>query len=106
MENILAWTETTRPLYDRDGTRYASGLTDSEWALVEPLLPERSKLGRPPKTGLRRVIEAIHYMATTGCQWRMLPKEFPPYSTVQGCFYGWRDNGRWFDQPRTGDGRA
>ena len=92
----MAWTETTRPQYERVGLRYASSLTDAEWALMEPLLPERSKLGRPPKTELRAVVEAVLYMATTGCQWRQLPKEFPPYSTVQGYFYAWRDSGRWF----------
>ena len=92
----MAWTETTRPLYDRDGRGYASDLTDTEWELVEPLLPQRSKLGRPPKTPLRKVVDAILYIASTGCQWRQLPREFPPYSTVQGYFYGWRNTARWF----------
>ena len=63
MESIMAWTEITRPNFDRDAMRYASDLTDDEWAVVEPLLPARSKQGRPPKTGLRSVIEAILYIA-------------------------------------------
>jgi transposase len=59
---------------------------DAEWALIEPLLPPASPLGRPRDTNLRSVVKAILYMASTGCQWRQLPKEFPPYSTVQGYF--------------------
>ena len=89
----MAWTETTRAQYRRDGLRYASDLTDDEWALIEPHLPAPAKVGRPRKTDLRRVIEALLYMASTGCQWRAIPKEFPPYSTVQGYFYAWSRQG-------------
>ena len=85
----MAWTEITRRKYRRDGLRYASHLMDAEWALIEPLLPPASPLGRPRETNLRSVMNAILYMASTGCQWRQLPKEFPPYSTVQGYFYAW-----------------
>jgi transposase len=89
----MAWTEITRRQYRRDGLRYASNLTDAEWALIEPLLPPASALGRPRETELRSVVNAILYMAATGCQWRQLPKEFPPYSTVQGYFYAWSRTG-------------
>ena len=89
----MAWTETTRRQYRRDGLRYASNLTDAEWALIEPLLPPPAPVGRPRRTDLRRVAEAILYMASTGCQWRQIPREFPPYSTVQGYFYGWSRDG-------------
>ena len=83
----MAWTEITRRKYRRDGLRYASDLTDAEWALIEPLLPGRlSALGRPRVTALRAVVEAIFYIATTGCQWRLLPKDFPPFTTVQNRF--------------------
>jgi transposase len=92
MESTMAWTEITRRQYLRDGLRYASDLTDAEWALIEPLLPPASPIGRPRKTDLRAVVNATLYMAATGCQWRQLPKEFPPYSTVQGYFYGWSHN--------------
>jgi putative transposase len=85
----MAWPEITRRKYRRDGLRYASHLTDTEWALIEPLLPPASPLGRPRETDLRSVMNAILYMASTCCQWRQLPKEFPPYSTVQGYFYAW-----------------
>lgn len=89
----MAWTETTRRHYRRDGLRYASDLTDAEWALISPFLPTACKLGRPRKTNLRSVVEAILYMASTGCQWRAIPKDFPPYSTVQGYFYAWSHKG-------------
>ena len=89
----MAWTETTRPHYRRESLRYASDLTNDEWALIEPFLPPPSAIGRPRKTKLRRVVEAILYMASTGCQWRAIPKEFPPYSTVQGYFYAWSHMG-------------
>jgi transposase len=73
--------------------RYASDLTDAEWALIEPFMPAPLTTGRPRKTKLRDVVEAILYMASTGCQWRAIPKEFPPYSTVQGYFYAWSHDG-------------
>ena len=88
------WTETTRAQHSRAGLRYASDLKDGEWALVEPLL-SASRLGRPRQTALREVLNAILYMLRTGCQWRMLPREFPPKSTVQTYFYRWRDDGTW-----------
>src|SRR3981081_2745749 len=87
------WTEITRRKYERAGQRYASDLTDAEWALIEPHMPAVKRLGRPRETELRRVLDAILYIARTGCQWRMLPKEFPPFTTVQGYFYDWRDDG-------------
>jgi transposase len=90
----MAWTEITRRQYQRGGLRYASDLTDGEWALIAPSMPAPSRIGRPRATDLRRVVNAILYMASTGCQWRQLPKEFPPYSTVQGYFYTWSREGR------------
>lgn len=88
----MPWTEITRRQYERDGLRYASDLRDEEWVLIEPLMPPPSPIGRPRTTELRAVVNAILYMASTGCQWRQLPKEFPPYSTVQGYFYDWSRN--------------
>lgn len=58
-------------------------------------MPMPRKLGRPRKTELREVLKALLYIASTGCQWRMLPKDFPPYSTVQGYFYEWKATGLW-----------
>jgi transposase len=87
------WTETTRRKYERARQHYASDLTDAEWALIEPHMPATKPLGRPRETRLRAVLDAILYIARTGCQWRMLPKDFPPFTTVQGYFYDWRDTG-------------
>jgi transposase len=89
----MAWTELTRRQHAREGNRYASDLTDAEWALIAPLVPPPKTTGRPRKTPLRDVFDAILYMATTGCQWRMLPNDFPPVSTVRGYFYAWRNDG-------------
>ena len=87
------WTETTRPQYERKGLRYSSDVTDAEWLVISPHLPPRKRFGRPPKTALRSIVDALLYMARTGCQWRLLPREFPPFTTVQNYFYAWRDNG-------------
>ena len=87
------WTKITRAKYERREQRYASDLTDAECSLIEPALPLPKALGRPRETDLRAVLDAILYMLRTGCQWRMLPKDFPPFTTVQGYFYDWRDSG-------------
>jgi transposase len=91
----MPWTEITRAHYLREGLHYASDMTDAEWRLLVPLLPQPRRLGRPRTTDLRRVVEATLYILSTGCQWRALPRDFPPYTTVQGYFYAWRDTGRW-----------
>lgn len=95
MESTMPWTETTRAQYRRDGLRFASDTTDAEWRLLAPMMPEPAGVGRPRTTDLRAVVNAILYVLATGCQWRALPKEFPPRSTVQGYFYRWRDDGTW-----------
>lgn len=89
------WTDITRKRHSRSGLRYPSDLRDAEWALIEPMLPPARGGGRPRTTDLREVMNAILYLATGGCQWRMLPKDFPPLSTVQRYFYAWRDMGLW-----------
>ncbi len=91
----MSWTEITREQYRRDGLRYASDTTDGEWKLIEPLMPASSRRGRPREINLRVITNAILYIAATGCQWRALPKDFPPCSTVQYYFYKWRGSGLW-----------
>ena len=88
----MSWTETTRQQYRRDGLRYASDLTECRnGTCLPPFMPERCHLGRPREVDLRAVVNAILYILATGCQWRALPKDFPPRSTVQDYFYRWRD---------------
>ena len=91
----MPWNDTARIEHRRDAVRYPSDLRDREWALIAPLLPPAERGGRPRTTDLRSVVDAIVYVASSGCQWRMLPKDFPPVSTVQGYFYAWRDSGLW-----------
>lgn len=91
----MPWTETTRRQYRREFGRFASDVTDEEWALLEPMMPEPAGVGRPRTTDLREVVNGILYVLWTGCPWRALPKNFPPRSTVQGYFYAWRDDGTW-----------
>jgi transposase len=93
--HVMAWTEITRPQYQRDGLRYASDTTDEEWSLIEPHLPPPALCGRKRETNMREVVNSIFYIAQSGCQWRLLPKDFPPYTTVQRYFYAWRDSGVW-----------
>ena len=89
----MPWTETARREYERRGRRYSSDLTDREWSLIEPLLPKPKRLGRPRTTDLREVMNAILYLASSGCAWALLPKDFPPFTTVERYFYDWRDRG-------------
>jgi len=75
---------------------YPSDLTDEQWALLEPLVPnEEAKTGRPREVNYREVINAILYLNRSGCQWDMLPHDLPPKSTVYDYFAKWRDNGTW-----------
>lgn len=89
----MAWTAITRRQYERCNSRYASDLTDKEWSVIEPLMPLSKHLGRPRKTDLREVVNAILYIASSGGAWRLLPTAFPPFSTVPEYFYRWRDDG-------------
>src|ERR1700719_946844 len=91
---------------------YTSDMTDEQWALLAPLLPKPSKRGRPRKVDLREVVNAIHYVNRTGCQWRYLPHDFPPYTTVHTYYRNWRIDGTWdrihqalAEQVRQADGR-
>src|SRR5882672_2442846 len=72
--------------------QYPSDLSDAQWALVKPFIPVYPG-GRPRKTSMRDVVDAIFYIVRTGCQWRYLPKDFPPKSTVWGYFDQWRYDG-------------
>jgi putative transposase len=73
---------------------YDTDLTDDQFALVEPFLPKPKRTGRPP-ANLREVLNAILYLVRTGCQWRLLPHDFPPWSTVHTWYRRWRRDGTW-----------
>jgi transposase len=74
--------------------RYPSDLSDEEWAILQPLLSSAEKRGRPPKWPLRHVANAVFYLLRSGCSWRMLPREYPPWQTVYYHFRKWRIDGR------------
>jgi len=87
------WTKDNRRLYDRNGLRYPSDLTDEEWALVEPLIPPAKRGGRQRTVNVREVLNGIFYVLMTGCQWRALPRDLPPRSTVHEYLGLWEWDG-------------
>ncbi|MGB7918056.1 MAG: IS5 family transposase [Rhodomicrobium sp.] len=87
------WTTENRTLYDRSQLRYPSDLTDEEWALVEPMIPPAKRGGGKRTVVMREVVNGVMYILSTGCQWRALPKDLPPRSTVHGYFDLWNWDG-------------
>jgi transposase len=83
------WTDEAREVHKPRKGRYPSDLTDAEWALIAPMIPPPRKGGRKRETDMREAMNAIRYVLRTGCQWRMLPKDFPPRSTVYNYFWEW-----------------
>jgi putative transposase len=73
---------------------YPSDLTDAEWSHLEPLLPRPHRRGRP-RQDLRPILNGIMYLVKTGCQWRQLPHDFPPWGTVHWYYRRWRRDGTW-----------
>ena len=74
---------------------YPTDLTDEQWKLVAPMLPDAKPGGRPRETDLREVMNALFYLVRSGCQWRMIPHEFPPWKTCYNYYRAWIDNGTW-----------
>lgn len=87
------WTKENRRVYERHGLRYPSDLTDEEWALVEPLIPPAKRGGRQRTVDIREVLNGVFYVLMTGCQWRALPKDLPPKSTVHEYLGLWEWDG-------------
>ena len=84
------WTNENRAKYNRDKLRYPSDVTDEEWAYVEPLIPRAKRGGRRREADMREVFNGVMYVLSTGCQWRYLPKDLPPKSTVRYfCDWAW-----------------
>ena len=73
---------------------YSSDITDKEWLILAPFIAQ-GKIGRPRTHDIRQIINAIRYVMKSGCQWRLLPKEFPPWQTVYDYYLRWRKNGKW-----------
>ena len=105
------WPPETRTEYDRDGPRYPSDLTDTEWQVLAPLLPPPAKTGRHRSSPMRELMNAIFFVLRGGCPWCMLPEHFPPHQTVYRWFTRFRDDGTWeslnhqlvmFDRERVG----
>jgi transposase len=76
------WTRENRPRYNRDKLRYPSDLTDEEWGHIEPLIPPAKRGGGKRRVNMREVVNGIMYVLSTGCQWRSVPKDLPPKSTL------------------------
>ena len=74
---------------------YPSDLTDAEWAILDPLIPAVKSGGRPAEHDHREIVNAIFYVLRTGCQWRALPHDLPPWKTVYTYFRVWRLDGTW-----------
>ena len=75
--------------------RYPSDLTDAEWALLDPLIPRARKPGRPQQYAKREILNAIFYLVRSGCAWRMLPHDLPPWQTVYYYLRRWQREGVW-----------
>ena len=87
------WTPDHRRAAARQGPRYPSDLTDAEWALVEPLIAPAKRGGRRRTVVVREVVNGVMYVLSTGCQWRYLPKDLPPKSTVHDYLTRWNCDG-------------
>ena len=87
------WTVEQRRAHARVGLRYPSDLTDEEWALVAPFIPRAKRGGRQRTVDVREVLNGIFYVLATGCQWRALPKDLPPKSTVHDYLALWAWDG-------------
>jgi len=89
IRKVPMWTVENRARYNRDRLRYPSDLTDEEWALIEPLIPPGRSGGGKRRANLREVVNGLMYVLSTGCQWRAIPKDLPPRSTVHDYFVLW-----------------
>ena len=90
----MPWNEADRMKYEVIRARYSSDMSEAEMALIAPLPPPPKRRGRKP-TDARIILNALFYLIRCGCPWRYLPKDFPPFTTVQNRFYAWRDSGLW-----------
>jgi transposase len=87
------WTNKNRARYDRSNLRYPSDLTDEEWKLIAPLIPPAKRGGKKRTVVMREVVNGLMYILSTGCQWRAIPKDLPPKSTIYDYFDLWTYDG-------------
>jgi transposase len=87
------WTVENRVRYDRSQLRYPSDLTDEEWALARAQIPRAKRGGNKRTVDEREVMNGLMYVLSTGCQWRAIPKDLPPRSTVNHYFCRWQHDG-------------
>ena len=87
------WTAETRLQHDRSGLRYSHDLTNEEWAVVEPLIPPGKLGGNKRTVDIREVVNGLMYILGTGCQWRDIPRDLPPKSTIHDYFRRWDQDG-------------
>jgi transposase len=87
------WTTENRVRYDRDMLRYPSDVTEEEWAEIASLISPARRGGRKRRVDIRKVFNGLLYVLSTGCQWRALPQDFPPRSTIFHYFGLWEANG-------------
>lgn len=87
------WMTENRARYNRDKLRYPSDLTKEEWTHIEPLIPPAKRGGRKRSVNVREVLNGLMYVLSTGCQWRSIPKDLPPKSTVFHYFDLWNYDG-------------
>jgi len=93
MEPPRMWTAENRARYDRSRLRYPSDLTDEEWSLIERLIPPAKRGGTKRTVNLREIANGLMYILSTGCQWRAIPKDLPPRSTLYDYFGLWSWDG-------------
>src|SRR5882762_2398977 len=87
------WTTKNRVRYNRDQVRYPSDVTEEEWAMIAPLIPAARRGGRQRSINIREVFNGVLYLLSTGCQWRAIPKDLPPRSTLFHYLAGWEADG-------------
>src|ERR1700733_7572872 len=92
MKGVM-WTTENRPRYNRDKLRYPSDLTNEEWGHVEHLIPPAKRGGRRREVDEREVVNGLLYVLSTGCQWRYIPRDLPPRSTLFDYFQRWEYDG-------------
>lgn len=87
------WSAENRGRYDRSRLRYPSDLADEEWRLVAPEIPGARRGGNKRTVDVREVVNGLMYVLSTGCQWRAMPRDLPPRSTVNHYFCRWQHDG-------------